>query len=225
MKKVLVVAAHPDDETLGAGGVIAKHITLGDSVSVLILGEGVASRKEHGEDYSKEREALRADANRALAKLGVTDVSFLDFSDNSFDVVPLLKIIKAVERAIAEKRPDIVYTHHWGDLNVDHRITFDAVLTACRPLGNTVKKILCFEVPSSTEWNAQTVENAFMPNAFVDITEVLEKKISALKEYKSEMRPYPHPRSLEGIEILAKMRGLAIGRKAAEAFEIVREID
>lgn len=224
MKRILIVAAHPDDETLGAGGAMAKHVASGDEVSVLILGEGVASRKEHGEDYSKERESLRADSKRALARLGVKDVSFLDFPDNSFDTVPLLKIVKAVEKAVTEKKPDVVYTHHWGDLNIDHRVTFDAVLTACRPPGSSVSKIMCFEVLSSTEWNVQNAGNAFVPNAFVDITDVLEKKISALKEYKSEMRSYPHPRSSEGAEILAKMRGMAIGKKAAEAFHIAREV-
>ena len=224
MKRVLVVAAHPDDETLGAGGTVAKHIASGDSVSVLILGEGIASRKERGENYAKEKETLRADSRRALASLGVKDISFLDFPDNSFDTVPLLEIIKAIEKVMAEKKPEIVYTHHWGDLNIDHRRTFDAVLTACRPPGSTVKKILCFEVLSSTEWTAQTAENAFMPNLYVDITNTLEKKISALKEYRSEIRPYPHPRSPEGAEILAKMRGIIVGKRAAEAFHIVREI-
>lgn len=222
MNRILVVAAHPDDETLGAGGTIAKHIASGDSVSVLILGEGVASRKEQREDYAKERDSLRADAKRALAKLGVKDVTFLDFPDNSFDTVPLLKIIKAVENIVSEKKPELVYTHHRGDLNIDHRRTFEAVLTACRPLGSSVRKIMCFEVLSSTEWN---VGSSFIPNALVDITDVFEKKIAALREYQSEMRQYPHPRSLEGAEILAKTRGLVIGRKAAEAFEIVREIE
>lgn len=225
MKKVLVVAAHPDDETLGAGGTMAKHIASGDSVSVMILGEGVASRKERGENYAKEKEALRSDSRRALAGLGVKDIAFMDFPDNSFDTVSLLEIIKAIENVMAEKKPDIVYTHHWGDLNIDHRRTFDAVLTACRPVGSTVKKIMCFEVLSSTEWNAQTPKNAFLPNYFVDIGSFLAKKISALKEYKTEMRKYPHPRSTEGAEILAKFRGMTIGKEAAEAFEIARETE
>ena len=222
MKKVLVVAAHPDDETLGAGGAMAKHAASGDLVSVLILGEGVASRLVEGKEYAKEKESLRGDAKRALAKLGVKDVTFLDFPDNSFDAVPLLKIIKAVEKVVSDKKPELVYTHHRGDLNIDHRRTFEAVLTACRPVGSTVRKIMCFEVLSSTEWN---VGSSFIPNAFVDITDLFDKKIAALREYRSEMRQYPHPRSPEGAEILAKMRGLVVGRKAAEAFEIVREIE
>ena len=121
-------------------------------------------------------------------------------------------------------KPEVIYTHHWGDLNIDHRITFNAVMTACRPFGSPVKKILCFEVLSSTEWNVQNAANAFMPNLFIDVTDTLAKKIAALREYKGEMRPYPHPRSLEGAELLAKTRGLTIGANAAEAFEIAREI-
>ena len=224
MKKIFVVVAHPDDETLGAGGTMAKHVEQGDLVSVLILGEGIASRKEKGAQYKKEIEALRADAKRALAKLGVSDVSFFDFPDNRFDGVDLLDIVKTVEAEIARLGPDTIYTHHQGDLNIDHRRTFDAVMVACRPAGSTVKKIMCFEVLSSTEWSAQTPASAFLPNMFVDISDMLTNKLSALKEYKTEMRPYPFPRSLEGAELLAKVRGLTIGKKAAEAFEIVREI-
>ena len=222
--KILVVAAHPDDETLGAGGTIAKHVSAGDDVSVLILGQGIASRKEGGEDVSKEIEALRSDSRRALAKLGVKEAAFQDFPDNKFDSVPLLDVIKAVEKIVSEKKPGTIYTHHHGDLNVDHRMTFKAVITACRPVGSSVKKLLCFETLSSTEWNVQNSDTAFLPNKFVDISSTLEKKLSALREYKSEMKKFPHPRSLEGVETLAKMRGMAVGLKAAEAFEVIREI-
>jgi len=121
-------------------------------------------------------------------------------------------------------RPEKLYTHHWGDLNIDHRITFQAVITACRPAGSSVKKIMCFEILSSTEWNIQNSQNAFMPNLFVDISDTLSKKIDALTEYIGEMRDYPHPRSLDGAKALAKTRGTVIEVEAAEAFEIVREI-
>jgi len=222
--KILVIAAHPDDETLGAGGTIAKHVANGDEVSVLILGEGIASRKQKKEDSRSEIDSLRRDARRALAKLGVTDVIFHDFPDNRFDTLALLDIVKVVEKVVSEKKSEVVYTHHGRDLNIDHCITFNAVMTACRPFGSSVKKILCFEVLSSTEWNAQTAATVFLPNLFVDVSDTLGKKVSALKEYKSELRAYPYPRSVEGAEILAKLRGLAIGSNAAEAFEIVREI-
>jgi len=225
MAKVLVIAAHPDDEALGAGGVMAKHVLQGDGVSVAILGTGIASRKAKGEDISSELRALRKEAKRANAKLGVKEVAFLDFPDNSFDSVPLLEIVKAVERIVSDKKPDIVYTHHFGDLNIDHRRTFEAVMTACRPTGGcSVKKILCFEVPSSTEWNVQTTKNVFIPNVFIEITKVLKKKTAALREYKGETRAFPHPRSLETVQALARLRGSAVGVSAAEAFELVREI-
>lgn len=224
MANILVVAAHPDDETLGAGATMARHVAEADSVSVAILGTGAASRRRKGESASAEVEALRGDARRALARLGVRDVDFFDFPDNRFDSVDLLDIVKIVEAEVGKAKPEIVYTHHWGDLNIDHRRTFEAVMTACRPAGSPVRKILCFEVLSSTGWNANNAANAFMPNLFIDVAATLPKKIAALREYLGEMRQYPHPRSPEGAEILARARGLAIGAKAAEAFEIAREI-
>jgi LmbE family N-acetylglucosaminyl deacetylase len=225
MPKILVVAAHPDDETLGAGATIASHVAKGDTVSVAILGTGITARKEKGIQMVDELKTLRGDAKRALAKLGVNDVSFFDFPDNRFDSVDLLDIVKTVEAEVARANPEVVYTHHWGDLNIDHRRTFDAVMVACRPAGSPVKKIICFEVLSSTEWGTQTPATVFLPNMYVDVSNTLAKKLAALKEYKTEMRVYPHPRSLEGVESLAKTRGLVIGAKAAEAFEIVREIE
>ena len=220
----MVVAAHPDDETLGAGATIAKHIAAGDAVSVLILGQGITSRKEKNQDSSSEIIALRADSKRALAKLGVKNVKFFDLPDNMFDSVPLLELVKVIEKAISEEKPEIVYTHYHGDLNVDHRLTFNAALTGCRPFNCSVKKILSFEVLSSTEWSPQNSASIFMPIAYVDVSAEFLKKIAALKEYKTEMRQYPHPRSLEVVETLAKFRGATIGVNAAEAFEIIREI-
>ncbi|MBI5223465.1 PIG-L family deacetylase [Candidatus Micrarchaeota archaeon] len=226
MKKILVVAAHPDDETLGAGATMARHIKEGDSVSVIILGTGLASRNEDkNSDISREMLKLREDSKKALGELGVKEVEFFDFPDNRFDSVDLLEIVKTIEKVIDRKKPEIIYTHHWGDMNIDHRMTFSAVMTATRPmLSCSVKKILCFEVTSSSEWNAQNPNNAFMPNYFVDVSQTLKKKLDALAHYKGEMREYPHPRSTEGNEYLARMRGLTISTKAAEAFVLVREL-
>jgi len=225
MANILVIAAHPDDEALGAGGAMALHCARKDKVSVAILGTGIASRKEKGADISSELSALRAQSRSALARLGVKDVQFLDFPDNSFDSVPLLEITKAVERIVSEKKPELLYTHHWGDLNIDHRRTFEAMMTACRPVGGcSVKKILCFETLSSTEWNAPSSGTAFLPNCFVDISSVMQKKLDCLSEYKGEMRPFPHPRSPEAVSALARLRGSTIGAESAEAFEVAREI-
>jgi N-acetylglucosamine malate deacetylase 1 len=221
--KILVVAAHPDDETLGAGAAMAKHMAQGDNVSVLILGTGIASRKEKGADISAEVKSLRACAKKALAKLGVKDVDFLDFPDNRFDSANLIDIVKAVESAVESKKPEMVYTHHWGDLNIDHRITFNAVMTACRPLGSPVKKILCFEVLSSTEWNVQNSANAFMPNVFINVTGTIDRKLAAMGEYAGEIRQFPHPRSIETVRSLSRVRGSQAGYEAAEAFVLARE--
>lgn len=224
--KVLVVAAHPDDEVLGVGGAIVKHAKNDDEVNVCILGEGITSRYEKiDEDAKKELNILRKEALGAKEILGVKEYFFYNLPDNKFDSVPLLDIVKIVENCIDKLKPEIIYTHHYGDLNIDHRKTFEAVITAARPIGNfSVKKILCFEILSSTEWNAPYWKNMFAPNVFVDIKDTIDKKIKALKAYKKEIRKYPHPRSEKGVRILAQNRGLMVGLEYAEAFELVREV-
>ena len=228
-QRMLVIAAHPDDEVLGCGGTIAKYAQKGEEIYVEILGEGITSRYEECKkgELKRELQNLRKNALEASKVLGVKRVSFHKFPDNRFDSVDRLKIIKVIEESIKKIKPDIVFTHHRGDLNIDHRRTFDAVMVATRPTGKnsvSVKKILSFEVPSSTEWQVPASEYYFMPNVFVDVDGTLEKKLEAMKAYQSEIREYPHPRSLEGIKILAKMRGLAVGKNVCEAFELSREI-
>ncbi|MHA1744155.1 MAG: PIG-L deacetylase family protein [Candidatus Heimdallarchaeota archaeon] len=222
--KILVVVAHPDDEVLGCGGTIAKHVQNGNEVYCLIMGEGVSSRYKRREMAKKEElKALKAEAKKAAEILGIKKVFFKDFPDNRFDTVPLLEIIKAIEEIKEEIKPDIIYTHYLGDLNVDHRITFEAVLTACRPLPReTTQEIYSFEVPSATEWNFQSKQ--FMPNVFVDISETFNRKIEALKAYRSEIREYPHPRSPESLEIVAKRWGLVVGGGLVEPFVLIRLI-
>ena len=225
-KRILVVAAHPDDEVLGCGGTIAKHANQGDEVYCLILGEGITSR------YSQPREAteeelkqLKSEAEQAANILGIKKVFFRDFPDNRFDTVPLLEIVKAIEEVKDEVKPDIIYTHHQGDLNIDHQITFKAALTACRPLkGESVKEIYSFEIPSSTEWNSPDAGTYFIPNVFVDISVNFDKKIEALKAYKGESREYPHPRSPRAVELIARRWGVSVGRELVEAFRLVRWI-
>ena len=217
---VLVIAAHPDDEALGCGGTMARHARQGEDVHVLFLAEGVTSREGAGEVESE----ARADAARDAAKaLGAKPPRFASMPDNKLDTVPLLDVIKAVEAALADIAPDVVYTHHGGDLNVDHGIVHRAVLTACRPLpGCPVRAIYAFEVPSSTEWNDSA--EVFIPNRFVDISATIDAKMTALECYSGEMRPFPHPRSVQAIEALARWRGAAAGLEAAEAFHVIRRV-
>jgi len=219
----LVIAAHPDDEVLGCGGTMARHVLAGDQVYCLILGEGITSRYSQPEQAKRELEQLKAQVEKTARVIGTKMVFFRDFPDNRFDTVPLLTIVKAIEEVKEEVRPDVIYTHHHGDLNIDHQITFRAVLTACRPAKDeTVKEIYSFEVPSSTEWNAPQPQNYFMPNVFVDISDTLDKKIEALKTYRGEIREYPHPRSPEALQAIASRWGSVAGYQAAEAFELIR---
>lgn len=225
MKRVLVVAAHPDDEILGVGATVAKHVAQGDEVYALILGEGQTSRGEHREDISQGVvEELHKNTMESASKVGYRNVYFENFPDNRFDQVDLLDIVKAVEHKIREIQPEIIYTHYSGDLNIDHQYTARAVLTATRPIGDyPVKEIYAFETLSSTEWNFDySVQPAFSPNVYVDITEYYEKKEAAMNCYVSELCQYPHPRSLEGMDVLSRTRGIAAGMKRAEAFMLIR---
>lgn len=227
MKKILVVAAHPDDEILGVGGTVAKHVAAGDEVYAIILGEGQTSRGEHREDVSADVVSeLHKNTMESALKVGYKDVFFADFPDNRFDEVDLLDIVKAVEHKIRELEPEIVYTHYSGDLNVDHQYTARAVLTATRPIGKyPVKEIYAFETLSSTEWNFDySAQSAFCPNVFVDITDYYSCKEEAMRCYVSELCQYPHPRSLEGMDVLSKTRGITAGMQRAEAFMLIRSM-
>lgn len=221
------MCAHPDDEVLGCGATMARRAALGDEVHVLILAEGITGRDE-GRDLAArnaELTALRHAAQAAADVLGARSVTFCGFPDNRMDSVELLDVVKAVERFLAEWSIDDVYTHHAGDLNVDHRITHHAVLTACRPLpGARVRSLLCFEVPSSTEWQSRGLGEPFTPAWFEDATQTLHTKVAALRCYEEEMRLWPHPRSYEAVDVLARWRGASVGLPAAEAFELVRLI-
>lgn len=220
-KKVLVVAAHPDDEILGSGATLIKHIAEKDQVYCLILGKGITSRSN---SKSAEISKLMSDSKKAAQVIGFKEVYFTDLPDNSFDKISLLEITKIVETYLAKIKPDIIYTHFSNDLNIDHRITYQAVITASRPCNkNQAKEILTFETLSSTEWQTKQ-DNQFCPNVYVDVEKYINKKIAAMKKYRSELKDYPHSRSIEGISILAKYRGLESGLKFAEAFCLVRKI-
>ena len=224
---ILVIAAHPDDEVLGCGGSIAKWSRAGYKVYVLIMAEGVTSRdKTRIRDISKNKLfKLKESAQKAGNILGVKSVTFLDFPDNRMDSSDLLDVIKEIESAVYKLKPEIVVSHHSGDLNIDHRIVHESVMTACRPQpGHPVKRILSFEVASSTEWQSPAHSTPFLPNWFEDISGTLDVKIKALKAYHSEMRKWPHARSVKAVEYLAKWRGASVGTSAAEAFVLLREL-
>ncbi|MEI7474097.1 MAG: PIG-L deacetylase family protein [bacterium] len=224
-KKILIVAAHPDDEVLGCGGTVAKLVKQGYEAYTLILGEGKTSRGIVTDETKKEIEELNEEMQQANEILGIKKVFSLNFPDNSFDAVSLLSIVKEIETIKNQIKPEIIFTHHIGDMNIDHQITHKAVLTATRPMQDEcVKEIYSFEIPSSTEWNSFSALTAFIPNVFYDITETIDLKISAMAKYNSELRDYPHPRSLQHINELSKVNGTKVGLKYSENFMLVRAI-
>lgn len=223
--RCLVVAAHPDDETLGCGATMNVLSQTMDAY-VVVLGEGLTSRKRsEAERRRVTLNGLKSSCRAAVGILGGKRVDFFDFPDNRFDTVPLLDIIQRLEAVIKEIRPERVYTHHPGDLNIDHRIAFQAVLTATRPVRSCcVRELYTFEVPSSTEWAFQQFRPEFKPNVFVDVSATIETKVKAMSQYESESRSFPHPRSPEALRTMAQRWGTVVGREYVEAFEMVRSI-
>lgn len=218
-KTILVVAAHTDDEALGCGGTIAKHVAQGDTVYAVFLADGVTSRPT---STTEELDIRNAAAAKAHNILGIKQSFMLGFPDNRMDSVPLLDIVQKLESVLEEIKPQVVYTHHHGDLNIDHRITHQAVMTACRPVPATsVKELYAFEVLSATEWNTPG-SDPFIPNVFIDISDYFDTKIQAINAYALEMRETPHSRSIDNIKQLAKLRGHNVGMNTAEAFSLIR---
>ena len=228
-KRIMVVAAHPDDELLGLGATIHKLIKeQGAVVHVVILGEGITSRSDT-RDTEKWKEVLEehhANINAAGSHIGYKSIHTYNFSDNRFDSHALLDIVKVVEKEKEEFKPEIIFTHNAGDLNIDHQLTFQAVMTATRPMEDEeVTTIICFETSSATDWQYSNHPEQFHPNLYIEIEEDdLKAKQDAMSEYKFENRPYPHPRSLKALRTLAEYRGYTSGNQMAEAFEIVRFI-
>lgn len=213
--KILVIAPHPDDEVLGCGGTIIKHVKEGHEVFLSIVTK--AYTPDWSEDFIKNREKEIAGAIKAL---GIKKTFFLDLPTVKLDTVPQKELNFKIDGIVSQITPDILYIPHGGDLNRDHRLVFEACLVAARPAGNKIKKILAYETPSETEWGLMP----FSPTVYVNITKTLGDKLKAMACYKSEIRPYPHPRSLESLNILAKKRGMEAGLTAAEAFMLIREI-
>lgn len=223
-KKVLIIAAHPDDEILGCGGTMARHADEGDEVSVVFMTNGVGARGK-GEDNSQNPKIRTTALDKALEIVGARLLAHLSWPDNEMDSVSLLKVAQSIETQLSTFEPDLIYTHHGGDLNLDHRLTMQAVLTAARPQpGSTVSTIYSFEVASSTAWQGSSLHPQFCPNHYVGIEKQLERKLAALDAYHEEMRPFPHARSNEALNHLAHFRGSQVGLPAAEAFFLERSI-
>jgi LmbE family N-acetylglucosaminyl deacetylase len=219
-KTVLVIAAHPDDEVLGLGGTVARHGLLGDRVIVGLIADVGKVRYEQ-ETIDLVREYTR----KSATILGIESLHFGGFPDQALELLPLIEITQWIESLIADTQPEVIYTHHKGDINNDHLLVHKATLTATRPYNAaSVKRILTFETPSASEWSGPYPENLFAPNVFVDITATLERKLEAMAAYHTETRAFPHPRSLESLQARAAFWGSQIGVQAAEPFFMVREI-
>jgi LmbE family N-acetylglucosaminyl deacetylase len=225
-RKMLVVAAHPDDEVLGCGGTIARLAQEGHDIFISILGEGITSRYDSTKEADgKLVKELHTKSQRVAEFLGAKDLFMYNQPDNRFDTIPILDIVKIIENLIYKLKPEVVYTQDGGDLNIDHAISFRASLTATRPIkGCPVRELYAYEVPSSSEWSFGQFEPAFKPNVFVDIRETLDIKVKALQLYESEVRSFPHPRSPEAIRAIAERWGSLVGCEAAEAFKLIRAV-
>jgi LmbE family N-acetylglucosaminyl deacetylase len=224
---ILTVAAHPDDEVLGCGGTIARLASEGHAVHVLILAEGITSREQSRDRGTRvtELSELARCTEAANAILGSASVKVCAYPDNRMDGIDLLEVVKIIETEISVRRPQMVFTHRRGDVNVDHNVVHEAVIAACRPQpGHPVRQLLFFEVASSTEWRPPSSSSYFAPNCFYDIEHHLAHKLRALEEYSTELRPFPHPRSIEAVANQARWRGATAGCLAAEAFEVGRFI-
>lgn len=229
-KRILIVVAHPDDELLGLGATMHKLIQeYGVQTHVIILGEGITSRSETRDEerWMDELEIHKRNIREAQKSIGYHSVSTYDFPDNRFDAVNLLDIIKVIEKEKSDFKPDVVFTHHGGDLNIDHRRTFEAVVTAFRPMeSEQLNTIITFETPSGTEWQSSSDPRTFRPNLYISHKEKnLEAKIKGMESYEFEKRPFPHPRSPEALRIQAQRWGVSIGRSFAEAFQIIRIVE
>ncbi len=218
MSKIIVISSHPDDEAFGLGGTLYLHKKNGDKILVLIFTDGESARNVSKTKILRRRKQAKA----ACSILGVNEVKFLNYPDQMLDTYPLVKLSKDIEKVLKSWNADTVYTHFWGDVNQDHRKVFEATMIACRPIPKSkIRRLLCYESPSSTEWNF--AEPRFAPNLFVDIKNGIKKKMQAVQVYKEELRETPHPRSLESIKNRARYWGSTVGVEYAEAFIIIRQ--
>jgi len=223
--KVLVIAAHPDDEVYGMGGTIAKLSGQGHEVHVLIVTDGCTAQYAGRSDLPEIIEKKRAEAQEAGRILGVKEVRFGPFPDMRLDTVDHVEVNRVIERAVNDIRPDVVYTHFYGDVNLDHQMVYRSTLVAVRPVpGQCVKEVYCYRVPSSTEWSPQLAQTAFLPNVMVSIAGFEEAKEQALLAYQTEARPYPHPRSAQYVRETDRACGLQWGQGSSEVFMLLRKL-
>ena len=221
--RVLVIAPHPDDETLGCGGSLLKHKTDGDSLSWLVATRG------HEPQWSAELlEQKESEISAVAAAYGFDKTFRLNFPTIKLDTIPLDEIIVAIRNAISDAAPDCVYLNHFGDVHSDHRVVFEATMSVLKPFYNSrhgVKRVLSYEILSSTDAMPPHLARAFVPNVFTDVTDFLKKKLEIMSLYESEQQPFPLPRALDSISALARYRGATIGAEFAEAFMLVREVN
>lgn len=223
--RILVIAAHPDDEVYGMGGTMAKLSSQGHEVHVLIVTDGCTAQYANRPDLPEIIEKKRREALKANDILGVKQVHFGTFPDMRLDTVPHVEINCLIEETVNAVEPDVVYTHFYGDVNLDHQMVYRSTLVAVRPVpGQCVRELYCYRVPSSTEWSPQVGHTAFLPNIMEEIEDYTEAKERALLAYQTEARPYPHPRSAQYVRETDRARGLEWGLGPAEAFWQIRRI-
>ena len=226
MKKVLVIAAHPDDEVLGVGGTVAKLTAQGVECHLLIVTDGSSAQYRDMDDLQAIIDAKKKETKDCAEILGFKSIHYGEQPDMRLDMTPHIQINRVIESVIDELKPDTVFAHFWGDVNLDHQNVYKSTLVAVRPvMGQVVKELYCYCVPSSTEWTPNKADTMFMPNYFVDIEKYAEQKYKAFACYSTELREYPHPRSVQHLREIDKAAGLRVGMLAAEEFVLLRKLD
>ena len=226
MKKVLVIAAHPDDEVLGIGGTVAKLSAEGVECHLLIVTDGSSSQYRDSDHLHEIIEAKKLETKGCADTLGFKSIHYGELPDMKLDKTPHVVINQVIEKVIDEVQPDTVFTHFWGDVNRDHQEVYKSTLVAVRPvMGQVVRELYCYIVPSSTEWTPDKADTMFMPNYFVNIEKYAEQKYKAFACYSTELREYPHPRSIQYLRETDKAAGLRVGLLAAEEFVLLRKLN
>lgn len=226
MKRVLVIAAHPDDEVMGVGGTVAKLTAQGLECHLLIVTDGSSAQYRDRGDFQTIIDVKKQETIGCAGILGFKSIHYGELPDMRLDTTPHIQINRVIEKMIDEIQPDTVFTHFWGDVNLDHQNVYKSTLVAVRPvIGQVVKELYCYRVPSSTEWAPHKADTMFMPNYFVDIDKYVEQKYKAFACYSTELREYPHPRSVQHLREIDKAAGLRVGLLAAEEFVLLRKLD